>query len=46
MPLTLNWIDWAVLIATLVTIVGYGTWKTRGRKNAQDYIKGGNTTKW
>ncbi|GGW70086.1 SSS family transporter [Winogradskyella epiphytica] len=46
MPLTLNWIDWAVLIATLVTIVGYGTWKTRGRKNAQDYIRGGNTTKW
>lgn len=46
MPQTLNWIDWAVLIATLTTIVGYGTWKTRGRTNAQDYIKGGNSTKW
>ncbi|MCF7568112.1 sodium:solute symporter [Sabulilitoribacter arenilitoris] len=43
---TLNWIDWVVLTVTLVTIVGYGTWKTRGRKSAQDYIKGGNTTKW
>ncbi|WP_341216401.1 sodium:solute symporter [uncultured Wocania sp.] len=43
---TLNWIDWVVLIVTLLTIVGYGTWKTRGRKSAQDYIKGGNTTKW
>ena len=43
---TLNWIDWLVLIVTLLTIVGYGTWKTRGRKSAQDYIKGGNTTKW
>ncbi len=44
--MVLNWIDWAVLIATLLAIVGYGTWKTRGRKSAQDYIKGGNTTKW
>ena len=26
--------------------MGYGTWKTRGQKNAQDYIKGGNSTKW
>ena len=46
MPQTLDWIDWTVLIVTLATIVGYGTWKTRGRKNAQDYIKGGNTSKW
>lgn len=43
---TLNWIDWAVLIATLATIVGYGTWKTRGSKNVQDYVRGGNTSKW
>lgn len=46
MPQTLDWIDWTVLIATLATIVGYGTWKTRGQKNAQDYIKGGNSSKW
>lgn len=46
MPQTLDWIDWAVLIATLATIVGYGTWKTRGRKNVQDYVRGGNTSKW
>ena len=43
---TLNWIDWVVLTVTLLTIVGYGTWKTRGSKSAQDYIKGGNTNKW
>ncbi len=43
---TLDWIDWVVLSVTLLTIVGYGTWKTRGSKSAQDYIKGGNTTKW
>ncbi|SDR88744.1 sodium:solute symporter [Winogradskyella sediminis] len=46
MQQTLDWIDWTVLIVTLATIVGYGTWKTRGRKNAQDYIKGGNTSQW
>ncbi len=46
MQQTLDWIDWTVLIATLAAIVGYGTWKTRGQKNAQDYIKGGNSTKW
>ncbi|MCA0131866.1 sodium:solute symporter [Winogradskyella alexanderae] len=43
---TLNWIDWTVLALTLLTIVGYGTWKTRGSKNVQDYVRGGNTTKW
>ncbi|WP_411768531.1 sodium:solute symporter [Winogradskyella sp. A3E31] len=42
----LEWIDWLVLIVTLLAIVGYGTWKTRGRKNVQDYVRGGNTSKW
>lgn len=46
MQQTLDWVDWAVLIATLTTIVGYGTWKTRGSKNVQDYVRGGNTSKW
>ena len=39
-------LDWTVLIGTLAVIVGYGTWKTRGNKNAEDYIRGGSTTKW
>ncbi|MGH1383955.1 sodium:solute symporter [Kordia sp.] len=39
-------LDWTVLIGTLAAIVGYGTWKTRGSKNAEDYIRGGSTTKW
>ncbi len=43
---TLDWIDWIVLLVTLLTIVGYGTWKTRGSKSVQDYVKGGNTSKW
>lgn len=39
-------LDWIILIGTLLTIVIYGTWKTRGSKNVQDYIKGGNEAKW
>ena len=39
-------LDWIVLIGTLVTIVTYGTWKTRGRKNVQDYVRGGNEAQW
>ena len=44
--MVLSWIDWTVLAATLLTIVGYGTYVTRNNKSAQDYIKGGNSTKW
>ena len=39
-------IDWIVLSLTLFTIVLYGTWQTRGSKNVEDYIKGGNTAHW
>ena len=46
MQQTLDWIDWTVLIVTLAIIVGYGTWKTRDSKNVQDYVRGGNSTKW
>ncbi|MEM6684838.1 MAG: sodium:solute symporter [Bacteroidota bacterium] len=39
-------LDWIVLIGTLTAIVGYGTWKTRGSKNSEDYIRGGSSSKW
>lgn len=39
-------IDWAVLACTLIFIVVYGTYKTQGSKSAEDYIKGGSTSKW
>ncbi|WP_431166223.1 sodium:solute symporter family transporter [Tenacibaculum halocynthiae] len=39
-------IDWIVLSITLAFIVIYGAWKTRGSKNVEEYIKGGNDTKW
>ncbi|CAM1363127.1 sodium:solute symporter [Tenacibaculum xiamenense] len=39
-------IDWIVLSLTLLFIVVYGAWKTKGQQSVQDYIKGGNETKW
>jgi SSS family transporter len=39
-------LDWFVLIATLLFIVVYGSWKTRGSKNVKDFIKGGSEAKW
>ncbi|MGB5944126.1 MAG: sodium:solute symporter [Leeuwenhoekiella sp.] len=42
----LETIDWIVLSVTLATIVLYGIYKTRGRNNVQDYIRGGNEAKW
>ena len=42
----LSWRDWTVIAVTLLAIVSYGTWQTRGSKNVQDYLRGGNTSKW
>jgi len=39
-------LDWIVLIGTLLFIVFYGAYKTRGSKNVTDYIKGGSEAKW
>lgn len=39
-------LDWIVLLATLLFIVIYGSWKTRGSKNVKDFIKGGSEAKW
>ena len=39
-------LDWIILIGTLLFIVSYGAWKTRGSKNVTDYIKGGSEAKW
>lgn len=39
-------LDWAVLIGTLLFIVGYGSWKTRGSQSIKDYIKGGEAKWW
>lgn len=39
-------IDWIVLVGTLLFIVVYGVWKTKGSKNVEDYIGGGRDSKW
>ena len=39
-------LDWFVLIFTLLFIVIYGIWKTRGAQNLQSYLKGDNEAKW
>jgi SSS family solute:Na+ symporter len=38
--------DWIILIVTLLFIVIYGAWKTRGSKNVEDYVLGNNETPW
>ncbi len=39
-------LDWIILCGTLLFIVSYGAYKTRGSKNVTDYIKGGSEAKW
>lgn len=39
-------LDWVVLTGTLIFIVGYGVWKTRGSKSVEDYVRGGNKARW
>lgn len=42
----LSRLDWFVMLGTLFFIVAYGVWKTRGSKNIQGYLLGGNTSNW
>ncbi len=39
-------IDWAVLIATLLLIVGYGVYKSRGAQSMQAYLLGNQSLPW
>lgn len=39
-------LDWFILAGTLLFIVIYGVWKTKGSKNVNDYVRGGNDSKW
>ena len=39
-------LDWIILIGTLLFIVSYGAYKTRGSKTVDDFIKGGSESKW
>lgn len=42
----MNTLDWAVLFGTLLLIVAYGAWKTRGAKSMQGYLLGNNSLPW
>ncbi len=42
----MSWLDWLVLISSLVFISGYGIWKSRGQKNIESYLKGDNSIPW
>ncbi|WP_423999578.1 sodium:solute symporter [Maribacter sp. IgM3_T14_3] len=39
-------LDWIILTGTLLFIVVYGVWKTKGSKNVDDYVLGGSDSKW
>ncbi|WLD24925.1 sodium:solute symporter [Flavobacterium dauae] len=39
-------LDWIILLSTLLFIVIYGTYKTRGSKNIQEYILANKSTNW
>lgn len=39
-------LDWTILCGTLLFIVAYGVWKTRGSQNVNEYVRGGNKSKW
>jgi len=39
-------IDWIVMLGFLLFIVAYGTWKSRGSKNIQDFLLANRSTPW
>ncbi len=39
-------LDWTILSGTLLFIVSYGVWKTKGSTNVNDYVKGGSEAQW
>ena len=42
----MSWIDWTVLLGTLLIIVIYGSWKPRKNNNLESYLKGNNSEGW
>ena len=39
-------LDWVILLGTLVSIVAYGTWKTRKSRTRDAYLRGGTDNPW
>lgn len=42
----MNNLDFIVLLGTMLSIVIYGIWKTRGSKNLEAYLRGDSSMKW
>ena len=42
----MSWVDYAVLIGTLLAIALYGYWRTRRDPNLSHYLKGDETIRW
>lgn len=42
----MHWLDWLILLGTLGFIVGYGVWRTRRSGNSNEYLRGGNDSRW
>ncbi|UZR95055.1 sodium:solute symporter [Chondrinema litorale] len=42
----MSYLDWIVLSGTMIFIVVYGVWQTRGSKNISDYLLGNKQTPW
>jgi len=42
----MNDLDWTVLFSTLLLIVFYGVWKTRGQQNMESYLLGNKSIPW
>ena len=42
----MNWLDYLVLLGTILGIAAYGVWRTRGRRDLNAYLKGAGDTNW
>lgn len=42
----MSWIDWTVMIGTILVIALYGIWKSRGNSNLKGYFLADNKMKW
>lgn len=42
----MNWIDWVVMLGSLLFIALYGMYKTRSVHTAESYLRGDNERKW
>lgn len=42
----MNALDYAVLLASLLSIAAYGVWRTRGQRSLKTYLKGSGNSSW